>query len=205
LGLTAASEAAFIVAPTAAVAVGSGTQFQSINNVINGSGLSGASVANGATVPVVWPTHSTTQGDLWVAVKGTGWTVTFTLPAPPSGNTIRGFHFWNENETFNARSVKDYTVEYSINAGTTYSTILASPNPFAAATGSATYTGENYTFATALPASTDRVRFNVANNYGDSEFLGFSEIRFVAAVPEPASFALLGGSVALMGLRRRRA
>jgi len=203
LGLTAASEAAFIVAPTAAVAVGSGAQYTSINNVIDGSGLSGASVANGVTVPVLWPTHSVNQPDLWVAVNGT-YTVTFTLPAPPTGNTISGFHFWNENEIY-GRSANGYTVEYSTDSGANYFPISSSPNPFAAAPGSATYAGEDYTFATALPGLTDRVRFYLVPPYFTDGYVGFSEIRFVAAVPEPTSFALLGGSVALMGLRRRRA
>ena len=41
-------------------------------------------------------------------------------------------------------------------------------------------------------------------NYGDSDYVGLSEIRFSSAVPEPTTTALLGlGGLALI-LRRRK-
>jgi F5/8 type C domain/PEP-CTERM motif len=182
-----------------------GFQFQSITNIINGSGLSSA-LNTGDAVPGAgfWPTHSVAQNTLWVADYSAytqlTWTVTLTLG---STNTLSGFHLWNENEDTlpaDRRGSSNYTVSVSTD-GSLFTPITASPTPFLQASGLSSYQGDDYSFTS--PVSASYVRFTIASDYG-SIYGGLSEIRFIEAIPEPSTFMLLGLGGLLVWRRARK-
>ncbi len=67
---------------------------------------------------------------------------------------------------------------------------------FLEANGMSTYQGSDY----AIAGAGRYVRFTNLTDYGDPDYMGLSEIRFV--VPEPASLSLIG--VAAIGLLSRK-
>ena len=95
-------------------------------------------------------------------------------------------------------------ISFSTNGGTTFSNTLQDVafTPYPLATTSAT--SETQTFAAVNGVT--HIRLTDINNAGDpgDPYVGFSEIRFGGAVPEPTTTALLGlGGLALI-LRRRK-
>ncbi|MBL8506070.1 MAG: PEP-CTERM sorting domain-containing protein [Methylobacillus glycogenes] len=54
-------------------------------------------------------------------------------------------------------------------------------------------------------ASARYVRFDILTNYDQQwPWVGLSEVKFVAAVPEPSSYAMLGLGLAALGMVARR-
>ena len=207
-GVAASHASSFqIVKPTGATASSSPSgfvQYQSINKIIDGSGLS-TSLNTGDPGPVVWPTHSVNQSDLWVADAFDSfppagnpltWTVTLTLG---SVYHLTGFHLWNENELEANRSSSNYTVSVSTD-GSSYTPITASPTPFLASPPSSSYQGDEYSFTS--PVSASFVRFAITSNYG-AQYVGLSEIRF-EAIPEPSTILLFGLGGLLVWRRARK-
>lgn len=190
---------AFVVQPADVTA--SSTQGTTLVDVINGDGLSDASiVVTNDPEPGTYPSHAATHDTSWrTNEEVAGATITFDLGGDFDLNGIR---LWNYNETFEgapqtARGMAETEVSISLDGGTTFAP--AETFTFAEATGDPSYTGETYDFASTQSGVTD-VRFTAVTGHG-SDRVGLSEVRFTA-VPEP-SVALLGG-LGIFGLLRRR-
>jgi hypothetical protein len=203
--VSAAQATVTLVAPTGATALYEQSPQSVAGFLINGKGLSDASIVEtGDAVPATYPSHSTSSNDMWRTLKPSdgqpivGANVQFELG---DSYDLFGFHLWNYNEYWSGgesnRGIKIATVEYSTDNGTNW--ISLGDMTFAQASGLSSYTGEDYSFASTLIGVTD-VRFTVVENHGGDR-VGLSEIRF-AAVPEPASLVLLG--LGSLGFLRKR-
>jgi hypothetical protein len=134
-------------------------------------------------------------------------TLIFDLGATYS---LNGLRLWNYAEywggsTYNDRGVKDFTLSFSTNGGTTFS----NAQNFTAAIGGGAggsplpnrSAGQAFSFG---GISANAVRFDITSSQGSDFSSGIAALRFTA-VPEPSSAALLGGLGTLLMLRRRRA
>ena len=167
-------------------------------NLINGSGLTGG-------------LHDGNFAAMWMTNLGVNQaSLTFDLGALYNldGARIWNYNFGNpaEFQSTILRGVKDFRLSGSAN-GTTFTELLS--GRLLAGTGQPLAA---QSFALAGPARF--VRLDVLNNYGEGTYAerdwssGLSEVRFTgAAVPEPASWALMLGGFGLLGtaLRRRPA
>lgn len=92
-------------------------------------------------------------------------------------------------------------ISFSTDGGSTFGNTIS--ETLAQGPNSEPYRGETITFSAEQTA--DFVRFDVVSNYGDPDLVQFAEVRFTQ-VPEPATYALIGGFLALGAamLRRRR-
>lgn len=181
------------------------------SKLVDGSGLSDATIVEtGDAIPALYPTHSTSAGDMWRTLRPAdghpiaGAAVTFDLGAGTlTGYDLTGFHLWNYNEFWSggesSRGIQTATIEYSTDDGGNWTSLGNSV--FTQATESSAYAGEDYSFGSTLTGVTD-VRFTVVDNWGGDR-VGLSEVRFVA-IPEPASLGLIGVfSVGTFFIRRR--
>jgi hypothetical protein len=211
VGFSLAAQAAdVIIVPTNAVASTSYGSGRTPIRAIDGSGLSDTLVnTTGDPVPVNWEGHNNSQSpSMWQSAPFVNAaTITFSLPGTVSGQpySITGLHIWNYNEyywTENA-GMKDVIISYSAD-GTSY-TALPSVQ-FATNDNSNTYTGQTIMLASALPEGTQYIKFQNTSNWGNPNYVGLSEVRFIAtAIPEPSTLALVGLGSMLMAVRRRRA
>ncbi len=154
-----------------------------VNNLINGSGITGdLHSGNWATK---WITNGTTTG-----------TLTFDVGSELFiGNTT----VWNYGTgcCADSRSTKDLGISYStdgVNYTNFANVVLAMPtlNPFP---------GETF----GLNFNARYVKFALNSNYGDG-YTGLSEVKFTTAVPEPESYAMMLAGLGLMAsfVRRRK-
>ena len=155
-------------------------------HLIDGSGLSGG-------------LHDNYFGNMWLSNGSATATLDFDLGGI---YTLDQAFVWNYNwDVMLNRGTRTLTILVSIN-GIDYSTV--GDYSLTRGTDAGIPADE-----LALTGSTGRyVRFDLKTNYGDSDYIGLSEVRFdgSAAAPEPASallvlFGLAGG--AALGIRRR--
>lgn len=153
-----------------------------VNNLINGSGLTGNLHSGDWTTK--WITNGTTTGSL-----------TFDLGSLFS---VGSTDIWNYGPGCcgNGRSVKDLGISFSTD-GISYSSfgnfVLAQPvnDPFAAQSLNLSFNARY-------------VQFALNSNYGDS-YTGLAEVKFfTTAVPEPETYAMLLAGLGLMGAVARR-
>lgn len=166
-------------------------------NLINGSGLSAG-------------LHDSNFAAMWMTNLGVNQaSLTFDLGALYNldGARIWNYNFGNpaEFQSTILRGVKDFRLSGSLD-GNAYS-VLANGR-LALGTGQP-IAGESV----ALSGTARFIRLDVLTNYGEGTYAerdwssGLSEVRFTgAAVPEPASWAMMLGGFGLLGtaLRRRR-
>jgi len=127
------------------------------------------------------------------------------------GNTysLNGLRLWNYAEywggsTYNDRGVKDFTLSFSTDGGTTFS----NAQNFTAAIGGGVggsplpnrSAGQAFSFG---GISANAVKLEITSSQGSEFSSGIAAVRFTA-VPEPSSVALLGGLGSLLLMRRRR-
>lgn len=167
-------------------------------NLINGSGLS-AGLHDG-NFAAMWMTNlGVNQASLTFDLGGL-----YAL----DGARIWNYNFGNpaEFQSTILRGVKDFRLSGSLD-GNAFSEL--STGRLALGTGQP-LAGEDF----ALAGTARFIRFDVLTNYGEGTYAerdwssGLSEVRFMgAAVPEPASWAMMLGGFGLLGtaLRRRPA
>jgi hypothetical protein len=123
--------------------------------------------------------------------------------------SLNGLRLWNYAEywggsTYNDRGVKDFTLSFSTDGGTTFS----NAQNFTAAIGGGVgglplpnrSAGQAFSFG---GISANAVKLEITSSQGSEFSSGIAAVRFTA-VPEPSSAALLGGIGTLLLMRRRR-
>lgn len=190
---------------------GQSSPLWNINDTVNGKGLAGNTPSlTGNHVPSM-------NGDAWRSVvlantQGTtipSGTITFNLNG---SYNLSGFTFWNlggSSAELTRQGIKNVTIEYSNNGGTTWSTLSGAPSMFAQGTSSPTTSQAPQQFSFASVAATN-VRFTNLSNFGGftgstNNRIGFSEIQFAGTkIPEPSSLlALLAFGLAGVSLGKR--
>lgn len=165
-------------------------------DTINGSGLS-SDLLTGDPVPAptLFPTHSSTGGnpnDEWISDGSAGpATITFDLGR---AYNLYGFHLWNYNGTDSAlgRSISNGVVSVSMTGpigGGDYATVSLDQTRFEQSTASASYKGNNYTFAEPVRARFVRITAN-STWWTEDNFKGMAEIRFITVKPSGTVLAI---------------
>lgn len=195
---TAGQVKAVVIIPSFATTnMGSGFG-TSISNTINGAGLS--------TFPSLTATHlQTLPSNSWVSSGTLTGRIDFDLGGL---FLVDGFSFWNQNAggpgALGSTGIRNLTVLSSSN-GASFNLISGAPGIFSQVPGSTALPPEIFSFA---PIVASHIRFQVANNYGDSAQTGFAEVAFsgtATTVPEPSSLAVFGlGTCALSCATLRR-
>ena len=105
-----------------------------------------------------------------------GQTITFDLG---SSCRILGFHLWNYNENpgYNGRGIQTATISIGASASGPWSPVTLTTSTFTEATGTTTYTGENYAFSS--PQTTEFVQISIITNCGSDSYTGIGKIRFL--------------------------
>ena len=195
----AAPVTAQVITPTSSTASSTlNTGFYSPAHLVDGSGLSSG-------------LHNSDFSAMWASDLGVNQAqVTFDLGGV---FTLQGAEIWNYNfgnpaefQSTILRGVKDFRILTSLD-GLTFSEVFA--GTLAMGTGQP-LAGQDFAFGGAGRF----VQIDILNNYGQGTYAerdwnsGLSEVRFVgiAAVPEPATWAmmLLGFGAVGVSLRRRR-
>jgi len=185
-----------------------------INDTVNGKGLPGNN-------PSLTGVHGESQtGNSWRSNVLTNTppgstissgTITFNLNG---SYNLSGFTFWNlggSSAELTRQGIKNVTIEYSNNGGTTWSTLSGAPSMFAQGTASSpdrSQTPQQFSFASVAATN---VRFTNLSNFGgftdpnmNNRVGFFSEIQFATEIPEPSSLlALLAFGLAGVSLGKR--
>jgi hypothetical protein len=178
----------------------------------NGNGLDDpTSVETGDPVPVTWTLHSNGGDDQWMSANvgsavSDQW-VMFDLGAAYQTDSM---FFWNTFLAATSRGISDMDVSFATSLDMPFATALITDSnwgstvnltPAEGVVVDSKGAGELLTYTS---VSARYVLFEVTANHGDGSYVGMSEVRFISAVPEPTTTALLGlGGLALI-LRRRK-
>lgn len=198
---------------------------QSFDVTINGNGMANLSlIATGAVVPVSTATSgytsnntytnnigrfSETSGQVDMNGQGNSFTpagvsIVFNLGAD---YMLTGMWLWNYRESgpdVRNRGLDSVTVEFSTDNLNWSDSQVLTPSRAENSFGYA----QSLAFTDTSTDLYRYVRFSSMSNFGtaiNNNFLGFNEVRFTAAVPEPATYGLLGaGALAAAAFVRRR-
>jgi hypothetical protein len=180
----------------------------------NGVGLDDpTSVETGDPVPVTWTLHNNLGADQWLSDGSTisdQW-VMFDLGAAYQTDSM---FFWNTflgSDVTTGRGISDMDVSFATSLDTSFATATTGDSnwgntvnltPALGVVVASKGAGELLTYTS---VSARYVLFEVTDNHPNGDqFVGMSEVRFIEAVPEPSTTALLGlGGLALI-LRRRK-
>ncbi len=159
----------------------------SLTNTINGAGLSlfgDLAATHDGTIP----------SNSWVS---SSLILTGNLDFDLGGLFfVDGFSFWNQNSGgpgfFGSTGIQDVIVLSSLD-GSNYNPIPEAPLIFAQQTGFSNVPPEMFSFSR---VTASHIRFEIRSNWGDNAQTGFAEVAFSGvAVPEPATFLMLGFAV----------
>lgn len=176
-----------------------------IADTVNGKGLPGHT-------PSLTGSHAASMdGNAWRSIANPTLGSTGFIEFNLNGTYhLSGFTFWNlggSSQALTHQGIKDVTIQYSSNGGTTWSTLIGAPTSFTQGTfGSPATSQPAQTYSFASVAAT-HVRFTNLSNFGglasSDNRIGFSEIQF-AKVPEPSALlALLAFGLAGVSLGKR--
>ncbi len=212
LGVAQNSQAATLIPGVTADLDSIQTQWD-INDTVNGNGLpSNTPSLTGDHVPS--QNSNSWRSAILTNTQGTTiplGTITFNLNG---GYNLSGFTFWNlgnMTQELANQGIKNVTIEYSNNGGTTWSNLIGAPTSFAQGlVGTASLPQPPQQFSFTSVAAT-HVRFTNLSNFGGfntpstSNRIGFSEIQFAGTkIPEPSSLlALLAFGLAGVSLGKR--
>lgn len=174
------------VTPVSAVA--SSSHFTvSADNLINNSGLNG-------------DLHGGNWSDMWIK-EGTypvDTTAQLTFDLGQQYN-LGSALVWQYNSDIDYnRGLKDFYIQVS-NDGVNFTTV-GDLRTLTRSNG-----GDIAAQVVDFSASARYVRFDILTNYDQQwPWVGLSEVKFVAAVPEPSSYAMLGLGLAALGMVARR-
>lgn len=189
-----ASHAAVIDGVTTTSSVGTFGTYD-IEALTNGEGLS----TPGSTDA----THDTNFSDMWLSGNNnTSGSLLFNLGDVFSLDTI---DIWNYNAICCGldRGVMEFDLEVSTD-GVTFSSLLGT-SMLAQSIGLETLDSEQFSLGGMIG---QYVRLNIFNNYGDTTYVGLSEVMFsgeaLAAVPIPATLPLLVLGLGGLGFAARR-
>ncbi|BCU13474.1 discoidin domain-containing protein [Microcystis aeruginosa] len=188
-----------------------------INDTVNGKGLPGNT-----------PSLTGVHGE---SLSGNSWRSNVLTNTPPGSTISSGtitfnlngsynlskFTFWNlggSSAELTRQGIKNVTIQYSNNGGTTWSTLSGAPSVFAQGTfglpssSARSQTPQQFSFASVAATN---VRFTNLSNFGGFDTpntnnrIGFSEIQFAGTkIPEPSSLlALLAFGLAGVSLGKR--
>ena len=185
------TQAGLVSATSATTNMGSGFA-TSLNNSINGVGLSSLSLS--ATHLATIPNNS------WVSSGTLTGNITFGFAAPFA---LDGFSFWNQNNggpgALGSTGIRDLLISYSLD-NVNFAPIPGAPAVFAQAPAGIS-PAQQFSFA---PLFASSVRFSVQSNYGDLAQTGFAEVKFSgSAVPEPGT-VIFGLALCGVAATRRR-
>jgi len=214
----AVSRAAVLITPTGATASltftppSPGINFFPIGNIVNNSGLSGATtLANYTTIShasasgtTAWTTDDPTpNGGDWFAEGNAPVAIELPLGGLYSVTefVFWGYHFGGPN----SNEARAFTMDFSTDGGSSYgsTTNVAQPLGSPAVNSPATLSlGGNFIADTIRITITDN---HFGSGFGGGDRLGLGEVKFIGtAVPEPSTVLFgLAGLAALV--RRRRA
>lgn len=183
-----------------------------INDTVNGKGLpSNTPSLTGDHVPS--QNSNSWRSAILNNTQGTtipSGTITFNLNG---GYNLSGFTFWNlgnMTQELANQGIKNVTIQYSNNGGTTWSNLIGAPTSFAQGlVGTTPLFQPPQQFSFTSVAAT-HVRFTNLSNFGGftdsaNNRIGFSEIQFAGTkIPEPSSLlALLAFGLAGVSLGKR--
>ena len=201
LALTASTSSAAVTFANidTAVASSSVAAGRNLTQTINSTGLSGGGTS-GDILSEMHLNNDNNDDIYWLSAHTggnvAGEVLTFTLQ---SASVVDAVHMWGYDRSGDTRrSIQNFDLSFSTNGGGTYANTIAltlavpSADPIPV-----------QTLNFAQQTGVTHIRITNMTNYGDSNYVGLSEIRF-SAVPEPTTTALLGlGGLALI-LRRRK-
>lgn len=155
-----------------------------VNNLINDSGLN-----NGL--------HDGNYNNMWLddnRTLGGDAVLTFDLG---QNYQLGGSLVWQSNSDFDyTRNTKDFDILTSLDG---INFIKAGSYTLTQSTGG------NIPAQTQLfNAEARYVRFDILTNYGSDGFTGLSEVKFIAAVPEPETYAMLLAGLGLIGFAGKK-
>ena len=171
-----------VLVPVSATATSSWNTRLAIHT-IDGTDLTpNTGVSTGNTIPSSWPVcGNAPDGNMWLT-NGVivGQTIVYDL-----GSSILtyGFHLWNYNEGsgYNKRSIQTMTVSIGASATGPWTPITLTTTTFTESPGTATYTGETYSYTT--PQTAEFIQFsnivNWENNAAGDPYTGIDEVRFL--------------------------
>jgi len=177
----------------------------------NGVGLDDpTSVETGDPVPVTWTLHNNLGADQWMSASGSTISDQWVMFDLGTEYQTDSMFFWNTFLGATSRGTSDMDVSFATTLDTSFATALITDSnwgstvnltPAEGVVVDSKGAGELLTYTS---VSARYVLFEVNANHGDGSYVGMSEVRFIEAVPEPSTTALLGlGGLALI-LRRRK-
>ena len=185
-----------IVTPVAATS----QSYYSGDDRAPGHAIDGTGMTPGNPVTASSTSGNDPGGTMWLSNANEDTWITFDLG---SIQTISGFHLWNYNEknsTFTGRGIKDCGVYAGTSlladgsayasAGPAWGTLVENMT-FTKASGTPSYTGEDYTFTT--PVTTRYIQIYVTSNFRTNDsYTGISEIRFYRSTTPQAKIKSFG-------------
>ena len=200
LGLAAAQADAAIITPTGVTGQeANGSNFP-VENLINGSGMSGAG-------DILTQTHATSSGTTanphWLGSIG-GLNGNSPLIFDLGGTfQVDGVHIWqytdvSSSPVFNNFGTSAFTISFSTDNGATYGNAISLTGFTLGSEGPESV--QTRTFA--AQSGVTNIKFDGFVAFAGQPNAGFGEVRF-NEVPEPGSLALLGLGGLMMARRRR--